>query len=119
MSRAVFKHRIWLLEELGLLKHDFGFIALHNEQPTTPNRRSDLSFGTLGGDYILDWGARLYFGDQISRLPLGFSERLLRKDSPPVSLINGAWIAKDRSAFHMNPFAWIDYKLLDNCRFGA
>jgi hypothetical protein len=118
-SRAVFKHRIWLLEELGLLKHDFGFIANHGNQPTQPSYGSDLSFGTMGGANITDWETRLYFGDSLSRLPLGFSERLLRRDAPPVISINGAWIAKDRSAFFMNPYAWISQATLDDCRHGA
>ncbi len=118
-SRAVFKHRIWLFEELGLLKHEFGFIASHGNQPTQPPAGSDLSFGTLSTAKIMDWEARLYFGDSLSRLPLGFSERLLRSNAPPVISINGAWIAVDRSAFLINPYAWISHASLDDCRQGA
>jgi hypothetical protein len=66
-----------------------------------------------------DWETRLYFGDSVSRLPLGFSERLLRSDAPPVISINGAWIAEDRSAFFMNPYAWISQATLGDCRQGA
>lgn len=118
-SRAVFKHRIWLLEELGLLKHDFAFIANHGNQPTQPPFGSALSFGTVGVADMEDWETRLYFGDSVSRLPLGFCERLLRSDAPPVISINGAWIAEDRSAFFLNPYAWISQATLGDCRQGA
>ena len=121
-KRAMLKHRIWLLEELGLLSNDVGYVTLHGKQPTNPPQGSDLSFGTLSGQRINQWISRIYQEDYANDYPLGFN--IVRVPSRPLAIIdlgqeqgtNNGWIASDRIAFLIDPYRWIDPNALNDCR---
>lgn len=121
-NRVVFKHRIWLLEELGLLHHDFGYVRLHTGQPTDLDSGADISFGLSinDGNAIQAHQARLYAGDRISKHPLGFHEELLRFESLSFGRGRGigknTWIAKSRADFLMDPYLWLNKAALGYSR---
>ncbi|MGV1045387.1 hypothetical protein [Limnohabitans sp.] len=120
-KRVMLKHRVWLLEELGLLCHDFGFKP-HKYQPTTPRSVNDISFGTLIGEKIYDWWSRVYLDDIAKDYPLGFN--IVRTPPQPLAVIdegeelgsNNGWIARDRIGFLINPYRWININNLPDHR---
>ncbi len=111
--RVLLKHRIWLLEELGLLNRDFGY-KKHTKQPTTPAHGSDISFGTHSGIGIKDWMCRIYLDDTAKNLPIGFNTSrvphrlLLGVDLGAEVGGNNGWIANERIGFLIDPYRWID-----------
>ncbi|MDM7943526.1 MAG: hypothetical protein QUV35_12955 [Hydrogenophaga sp.] len=127
LVRSIFKHRIWLLEELGMLKNDCHYLNKIIDHPANPEYGSAVSFGCFADAWTSPWQSRLYLDDNvkgIEKYPLGFylKMKLLRKDSPPTDEFqNGrsstrAWIAKNRAAFLMDPYLWIDSEQLPNRR---
>jgi hypothetical protein len=121
-KRVILKHRVWLLEELGLLNSNFGYVDLHRNQPSKPPQGSDISFGNRHGQRILDWMSRIYLDDNAYDYPLGFN--FLRTPPRPGTDIdkgsetgnNNGWIAKNRRYFLINPYHWISINNLQDPR---
>lgn len=120
-KRVMLKHRVWLLEELGLLNHDFAK-RTHNNQPTTPSHGDDISFGTFRGGLIDNWWSRIYLNDKAHDYPLGFN--FVRTPPRPGTDIdkgsetgnNNGWIAKNKRDFLINPYHWISINNLQDPR---
>lgn len=122
-DRASFKHRIWLLEELGLLALDCAYIDHYTDQPLQPaNGVSAVTFGSVKRNGIVaanSWRARIYLpGTARAADPdLGFHSMLLRNPLlVPVQAIRDAWIADRWHTFIRRPYYWIDQSHLANCR---
>lgn len=121
-KRVMLKHRVWLLEELGLLNSDFGYVDLHRYQPSKPPQGSDISFGNRQGQRILNWMSRIYLDDDSKDYPLGFN--IVRVRPRPLESIdegqekgdNNGWIARNRIDFLINPYRWIDVNALQDPR---
>lgn len=123
-GQAHFKHRIWLLEELGLLSLGVGYIGGHNDQPEIQgvNYGADISFGRRDADNVIrEPKVRIYFrsGDTFQ---LGFKEDLLN-DSLQQKVIfsvqnpgNRFWVAKNPDDFYSHPYSYLNEKKLDKCR---
>jgi hypothetical protein len=108
-KRAMLKHRVWLLEELGLLSNDFGYIKLHNNQPTNPTTGSDISFGERQGNRIMNWKSRIYLNDEAADYPLGFHpQRTPYLDQRVVCGAHPNWISADRIGFLVEPYRWLN-----------
>lgn len=114
ISRAAFKHRVWLLEELGLLGNDSSYIQLHTGQPTDPTSGSDISFGTLSaGNAIQSWVARIYVRPNFPYV-LGFPKRLLiNPNDPRVRFGSGgnSWAPLNPMDLLSQPYSYIN----ENC----
>ena len=114
-TRAAFKHRIWLLEEFGLLGLDAQYKGSHTEQPTNPRAGDDISFGDLQSEKIQNWMARIYFRDARKSKDnhrMGFKCTLFHGNAPGsrrgIKRGSKAWIARPWLEFLKNPYAWID-----------
>lgn len=132
--RAVFTHRIWLLEELGFLSHLCSAVNLHTRQPADPADGPDLSFGVAfnGKGSLMGWKARLYLprggrytsniGRARANMPLGFAgcSRLdLRRFNLAADDFHWsaeAWIAQPFASFLMDPYGWLDTRQLPDRR---
>lgn len=123
-GRAHFTHRIWLLEELGLLNLGVGYIDLHVEQPQIEGvfEGPDISFGTRGNDNrISGRRVRLYFRSGAT-FQLGFAEDLLNDQLEQEVTFNNRnlgkrfWVAKEPNHFYSDPYYYLNEKKLDNCR---
>jgi hypothetical protein len=119
------KHRIWLIEELGLLDLYCGYIAGHNNQPPPAPQGPDISFGravNVNGN-IMDWRVRVYFRPphfhSPQHLSLGFSIGLRQCDVEHFTVqgVNN-WSPDPRflSKLLKNPYQWLNQQELANRR---
>ena len=130
-NRAAFRHRVWLLEELGVLGADSNYVALHtNQPPITGGQGADISFGTRRGEKITRWQARIYLPDNGNahyreRFPLGFPIRSLDptfstgngfKSTKAQSTCKNSWSPIQQEPFIQNPYAYLDKQQFPHSR---
>ena len=125
--RARLRHRVWLLEELGVLSADYNYIGLHVNQPPLVGNGPDISFGTLVGENIQKWRARIYFptitnsrgNSAREQLPLGFPLDSINFNNPETNFWNtrsqstgperwpSSWSPLDLESFLKNPYQYL------------
>jgi hypothetical protein len=113
-----FKHRIWLLEELGLLDLDCGYIKEHTDQPPPQTSGPDLSFGAIKGGLKIDnKSVRIYFRHHpVQHLTLGFPHDFFKLGLANIAKgKKNVWSVHD-PAFLKYPYRWLKVNLLPNRR---
>jgi len=128
-NRARFKHRIWFLEELGLLALDCAYIDRYTNQPRqSASGVSAVTFGSVQRNGVIaaeKWRVRIYLPTTVtSNDPdLGFHRDLLHEDLIPAwnqFAVNGsAWTELDASdwlALIDDPHDWMNRSQLPDWR---
>lgn len=113
-----FKHRIWLIEELGLLDLDCGFIHLHGNQPPPARKGQDLSFGSISKALrIRKKRVRIYFrqNQPDQHMALGFANVFLQLGLANIAQARTIWSTYDPDFFKY-PYRWLKVNELPNRR---